>query len=91
VGTSENVERDEKMPNPQSLAIGLVFLAIGAFVLTAAFSNWGWFWNNHRARLLSSILSKTGARAFYTFAGLMLTLIGVLATFGVIDMSRPPK
>ncbi len=79
------------MPNPQSLAIGLVFLAVGLFVLTATFSNWGWFWNNHWARFLSAMISKTGARTVYTFLGLMLTLIGVLATFGVIDMSKPPK
>jgi hypothetical protein len=79
------------MPNAQSLAIGFVFLAVGIFVLTATFSNWGWFWNNHRAVLLSRIITKTGARAVYTFLGLLLTLIGVLATFGVIDMSKPPK
>ncbi len=79
------------VPNPQSLAIGLVVLAVGVFVPTATFSNWGWFWNNHRARFLSAMITKTGARAVYTFVGLMLTLIGVLATFGVIDMLEPPK
>jgi hypothetical protein len=79
------------VPNPQSLVIGLVLLAIGTFLLTAAFSNWGFFWNNRRAVLLSKLITKTGASAVYTFVGLMLTLIGVLATFGVIDMSKPPK
>lgn len=79
------------MPNNESLLFGLVFLAVGLFAVTGAFSNWGWFWNNRRAVFLSAILTKTGARAFYTFVGLMLTLIGVLATLGLIDMSTPPK
>jgi hypothetical protein len=81
----------KSVPDAQSLALGLVFLALGIFVLTATFSNWGWFWNNHRAVLLTKIITRTGARAIYTFIGLMLTLIGVLATFGIIDMSKPPK
>jgi drug/metabolite transporter superfamily protein YnfA len=79
------------MPNGQSLVIGLGFLAAGAFTLTGAFSDWAWFWNNRRAVFLASVITRTGARAVYTFLGLLLTLIGALATFGVIDMSKPPK
>ncbi len=79
------------MPNAQSIAIGLIFLAAGAFVLSGAFSNWGWFWNNHRAVMLTRLIGKSGARALYITLGLLLTLIGVLATTGLIDMSKPPK
>jgi len=42
--------------------------------------------NNHKARFMSAILTRTGARGFYVILGLGLAVVGVLACMGVIDM-----
>jgi hypothetical protein len=67
---------------------GLIFIAIGLFAVLAAFSDWRFFWENRRARFLVVIITKTGARIFYTLVGGVLLILGVLTLFGVIDMNR---
>jgi hypothetical protein len=65
---------------------GLIFIAFGLFAVLGAFSNWSFFWENRRARALSAVITRTGARIFYTLFGGALLVVGVLTLFGVIEM-----
>jgi hypothetical protein len=65
---------------------GLFFVAAGLFSAAGGFFDWEWFMNNHKARFMSAILTRTGARGFYVILGLGLAVVGVLACMGVIDM-----
>jgi hypothetical protein len=68
--------------------VGLILVAVGGFAVAGGLSQWGWFWNNRRARFLSSIISQTGARIFYVGLGVVLALSGVLFALGLVE---PPK
>lgn len=67
--------------------LGLLFIAAGAFSMLGAICNWDWFMNARKARFVVKILTRNGARIFYGAFGLAIAVLGVLGTFGVIDMS----
>ncbi|MGH7264916.1 MAG: Imm17 family immunity protein [Candidatus Rokuibacteriota bacterium] len=62
---------------------GLAVIAIGLFAAAGGVYNWGWFMNNSRARLVSMLLTRAGARIFYVVLGLGLVIVGVLVLLGV--------
>ena len=68
--------------------IGLLIVAAGAFAIAGAIFNWNWFMNHRRARFLVRVLSRTGTRIFYGILGLALTILGILGTLGIVDMSQ---
>jgi hypothetical protein len=59
----------------------LILVAIGAFSLSGAIFNWNWFMNSRRARFVSMILTRTGARIFYGLLGITLIIIGLATSF----------
>ena len=63
---------------------GFVIVAIGAFTLAGAIFNWDWFMNSRKARFIVKILSRSGARIFYGFLGVVFIAIGVLILTGII-------
>ena len=67
---------------------GLFFIAIGIFAMAGAIFNWDWFMNSRKARFMVRILTRNGARIFYSFLGLTLFILGLLGTIGIIDMSN---
>lgn len=73
---------------PPDWVFALLGIAFGAFAIAGGLSNWGWWWNNRRARFLSSIISQTGARVFYVAIGVLLLLFGILLGLGIIEAPR---
>ncbi len=62
--------------------LGLFSVAAGAFCLAASFQNWDWFFNNWRARIVSSLFGRNGARIFYGVLGGFLVLLGLFIGIG---------
>lgn len=60
---------------------GLVIVALGLFTFGGGYYQWPWFMNNHKARFVVTVLSKTGARVFYMIVGAFFIFLGVLAMF----------
>jgi len=69
-------------------ALGLILIAVGVFSVAGGFSNWSWWWNNRRARLVSALITQTGARGFYVLMGGVMIVSGVLFALGIVE---PPK
>lgn len=62
--------------------VGLVAVALGVGLLTAATVNWSWYYSLRSARWLESHLSRTGARWFHGLLGLGLVALGILIAAG---------
>jgi hypothetical protein len=62
--------------------LGLFFIAVGAFALCGAGFDWDWFMNHRKARAITRILTRTGARVFYALIGAGLVTLGTLAMLG---------
>jgi hypothetical protein len=67
---------------------GLVFVAAGAFSLLGGVCDWEWFMNSRKARFMVTILSRNGARIFYSILGLLIIVFGIVVTMGIIDISK---
>jgi hypothetical protein len=65
-----------------SVLVSLLSIGAGAFCLAASFQNWDWFFNNWRARIVSSIFGRNGARIFYGVLGGFLVLLGLFVGIG---------
>ncbi len=65
---------------------GFIFVAAGIFCTLGAVLNWDWFMEHRKARFLSSILTRTGARFLYVVLGAGLTVVGLLVVTGVTDI-----
>ena len=61
--------------------IGLIIVALGAFVVAGGIRDWPWFWKSSRARFVVTVLGRRGARIFYVTVGLFIAVLGVLACF----------
>jgi hypothetical protein len=55
-------------------------------VCAAAF-DWEWFMNHPKARFMSAVLTRTGARTFYAVLGVVSIVFGALIAAGVIQDS----
>lgn len=64
--------------------IGLLFVAIGLFLVATAIFDWEWVMNNRRARWLSSLITRPGARVAYGVLGGGAIVVGVLMATGII-------
>lgn len=64
---------------------GLFFFAVGLFALCGAGFNWDWFMEHRKARFVSSVFGRTGARIFYALLGTFLLGIGGLAIAGMVQ------
>lgn len=64
---------------------GLFLVAAGLFSVTSAVLDWEWFMNSRKARFMSALLSRNGARIFYVILGAGIIVVGVLIAIGVIQ------
>ena len=57
--------------------VGIIVILIGIYCILAAIFNWNWFFNNSRARGISKMLKRTGARIFYAVLGILFAGFGI--------------
>jgi hypothetical protein len=67
-----------------NVLVSLLSIAAGAFCLAASVQNWDWFFTNWRARIVSSIFGRNGARIFYGLLGGFLVLLGLFVGIGAL-------
>ena len=67
--------------------VGLIFVAIGIFAICGAALDWEWFMNHRKARFMTAIFGRSGARIFYGLLGSGLSVFGVLFALGIIKNS----
>lgn len=60
-----------------TVVAGLI-AACGLFSLVCAAKNYDWFMEHRKARALSAIIGRTGARVFYITLGVALIVAGIL-------------
>jgi len=65
--------------------VGLLIVAAGVFTAGSGVFDWEFATNNRRARLLSAMITRTGARVCYVVVGVAAIVVGMLMTAGVID------
>lgn len=63
----------------------LAIISVGLFSLAGGLFDWDWFMTNSRARFVTTLLTRTGARVFYVLVGAGIVALGVAA-----GMSEPP-
>lgn len=68
--------------------MGLFLVAFGGFALCGAGFNWDWFMMHRKARFMTAILTRTGARIFYALLGIALIVFGVLVALGIVEETR---
>ena len=66
--------------------MGIVFIAVGVFTFIVAILDLEFFMNFRKARNLSRLITRNGARLLYTIIGIGLIALGILAVTGVIDL-----
>jgi hypothetical protein len=57
----------------------LAVIAVGLFAAAGGLYDWDWFMHNSKARFVSMVLTRTGARIFYVLLGVGLAVVGGLA------------
>ena len=62
--------------------VALFALVAGAFSLAGAVFEWSFFMNHRKARLVQSVLGRTGARILYAVLGVGLIALGLAAASG---------
>lgn len=65
-------------------------MAAGLFTLIAAIANWDWFFNNWRARVVTDMLGREGARMLYAVLGVALLGGGIAVMTGAFGSKRAP-
>ena len=63
--------------------VGLLIVAAGVFTAASGLFDWEFVMNNRRARFVSAIMTRTGARVFYGVVGAGMIVVGALMTLGV--------
>jgi small neutral amino acid transporter SnatA (MarC family) len=66
---------------------GLIFVLIGGLAVAAAALDWEWFMGSSKARFMTSLLGRQGARLFYVLLGVALLAMGVFFTLQIIPMT----
>ena len=55
----------------------VIFALWGLFGIACGLFNWDWFMTGRKARLISRVLGRTGARIFYVLMGLGLIAVAI--------------
>jgi len=63
---------------------GLLIVAAGVFSIAGGLRDWPWFWNHRRARFMTTILTRRGARVFYVVIGIGLAVLGLWMTVSAV-------
>ena len=56
-----------------------LIIACGLFSLVCAAKDWDWFMNHRKARFMTSLFGRKGARIFYGALGLFICGAGIVA------------
>jgi uncharacterized membrane protein YidH (DUF202 family) len=78
------------MRNHESVSvnpIGLLVIAGGLFTAGCGIFDWQWAMTSRQGRLVSKMITRGGARAFYVVVGVGLIVVGTLMTIGVIEQT----
>lgn len=65
-----------------------IFIGFGLFTLAGAIGNWEWFMNSRKARRLSRLITRNGARIFYSVLGIALMVLGSAMLFEWISLAK---
>jgi len=65
--------------------VGFFVIFAGLFSTAGGILNWEWFMNNRKARFISKILTRKGARIFYVVLGIAMVIFGILLTMGFVQ------
>lgn len=65
-------------------------MGAGLFTLIAAIANWEWFFNNWRARVVTNMLGREGARMLYAVLGVAMLGGGIVMMMGGFGARRAP-
>jgi hypothetical protein len=66
---------------------GLIFLVGGGVAIAGAVGDWHRLMNTRTVRFMVAALSRNGARVLYGVLGLVLSVFGLLAATGRLDIS----
>ena len=66
-------------------ASGIILVLIGLFSIVCSVFDFEWFMNHRKARFFVKIFTRNGARIFYAILGLVISTIGILLFFQVIQ------
>ncbi len=64
---------------------GIIIMVIGIVSTIAAIEDWDWFMDSRKAKGLSNLIGRNGARVFYGIFGVVLLLIGMAGLFSFIS------
>lgn len=67
--------------------VGVIFLFAGAFVTFCSVKDFNWFMNNRKAKIITKLLTRRGARYFYATIGVMMFVFGAMNVMGIVSMS----
>lgn len=54
-----------------------VFTFFGLLMIYAAVTNWQWYFNQRKAKMVEKLLGRVGARIFYGLLGFFFTWLGI--------------
>ncbi len=54
-----------------------IFILAGAFTVFCSVMNFDWYMNNRKARRLSAIIGRNGARILYIVIGVIIIIAGI--------------
>ncbi len=57
--------------------LGILMIAAGIFTIVGSLNEWGWYWNNWRARMWVSLFGQTVAKYVLGIIGTGIMLIGI--------------
>lgn len=64
----------------------IMFILLGAFVFICAYRNFDWFMTHWKAKFLTKLLGeRETARNFYMVLGVIIMVVGLLATLKIIE------
>ena len=66
--------------------MGILFIAVGLLSMGGSLFEWNFFMNHPKARFMTTLLTRTGARIFYILTGTAAFFFGMLVTFGIIQL-----
>ncbi|KPK77484.1 MAG: hypothetical protein AMJ79_03020 [Phycisphaerae bacterium SM23_30] len=66
--------------------VGFFLIALGLFGLAGAAFNWNWFMQSRKARFLTTMMGRSGARVFYMLLGAFIVTMGILILVGAIQL-----
>ena len=67
---------------------GLVFAGMGVFIMGSAILDWNYFMTHPKARPITALFGRNGARIIYALLGAVFVGLGLAAAVGLIG---PPE